>query len=356
MAQPTDDIEIAATNANWSTGPLVGQPVKVEPTAGELANGLVAGQSVKAEHINHILNNNGSWIANIRNDLSGYYGDGSDGNATISGGTTTLARDMYYENLTIESSGVLNAAGFRVFVRDTLEIEGGGVVRNDGGNGGNAAGASPGSSGASAPAGSTAASGSGAAGVVDGVGAAGNNANSGIGGAGGAGGATIVPAFAGGTGGTITAPTAASGGWRDTTRLRLLRVGASTALLPGAGGGSGASGAAGSATGGGGGGGGMLPIYAMHLRLDGGAIIRARGGDAGTPTDSGGIDAGGSGGGGGGAVLIVYRYGDDGGSTPIEPADVVAHCNVDGGTATNGVNGAGNGVAGSPGTIVVLRH
>ena len=31
------------------------------------------------------------------------YGDGSDGNVTISSGTTVLTRDMYYNNLTINS-------------------------------------------------------------------------------------------------------------------------------------------------------------------------------------------------------------------------------------------------------------
>src|SRR5258708_7049394 len=40
------------------------------------------------------------------------FGDGSDGTVTISSGTTTLARDMYYNNLTINGSGALVTNGY----------------------------------------------------------------------------------------------------------------------------------------------------------------------------------------------------------------------------------------------------
>ena len=47
------------------------------------------------------------------------YGDGSDGNVTLTT-NTTLTRDMYYNNLTINSGVNLDPAGYRVFVKDTL--------------------------------------------------------------------------------------------------------------------------------------------------------------------------------------------------------------------------------------------
>jgi hypothetical protein len=51
-----------------------------------------------------------------------YFGDGSDGNVTISSGTTRITRDTYYNNLTISGTGKLDTGCFRVFVKDTLDI------------------------------------------------------------------------------------------------------------------------------------------------------------------------------------------------------------------------------------------
>lgn len=59
-------------------------------------------------------------------------GDGSDGDVTITGGTTTLARDMFYNSLTITGTGVLATNGWRVFVKGTLSIATGGVMSCDG--------------------------------------------------------------------------------------------------------------------------------------------------------------------------------------------------------------------------------
>ena len=49
------------------------------------------------------------------------YGSGMDGNITIST-NTTLTRDMYYNNLTINPGIVLDTAGYRVFVRNNLAM------------------------------------------------------------------------------------------------------------------------------------------------------------------------------------------------------------------------------------------
>jgi hypothetical protein len=53
------------------------------------------------------------------------YGSGSDGDVTIANGVTSqITRDMYYNNLTINSGGRLLTYGFRVFVKGTLTING----------------------------------------------------------------------------------------------------------------------------------------------------------------------------------------------------------------------------------------
>lgn len=56
-----------------------------------------------------------------------FFGSGRDGSVTISSGTTTLVRDMFYANLTINSTGILNTNGFRVFVSGTLDISAAGA-------------------------------------------------------------------------------------------------------------------------------------------------------------------------------------------------------------------------------------
>jgi len=47
------------------------------------------------------------------------YGSGMDGNVTISA-NTTLTRDMFYNNLTVNAGYTLDTAGYKVFVRNTL--------------------------------------------------------------------------------------------------------------------------------------------------------------------------------------------------------------------------------------------
>jgi hypothetical protein len=70
-------------------------------------------------------------------------GDGSDGNVTISSGVTTLVRDMYYNNLTINGTGSIYTNGFRIFVKNILNLSGAptGAINFNGANGNNASGA-----------------------------------------------------------------------------------------------------------------------------------------------------------------------------------------------------------------------
>lgn len=55
------------------------------------------------------------------NDID--YGDGSDGNVVISS-NTVITRDMYYQNLQVNSGFSLNTNGYRVFVKDSFVING----------------------------------------------------------------------------------------------------------------------------------------------------------------------------------------------------------------------------------------
>jgi hypothetical protein len=76
--------------------------------------------------------------------LPNVFGDGSDGNVIISS-DTTLTRDMFYNNLTIESGKVLNTNGYRVFVKGVLINKG--TIRNNGSNASGYTGASGGAKG-----------------------------------------------------------------------------------------------------------------------------------------------------------------------------------------------------------------
>jgi len=56
--------------------------------------------------------------------LSALYGDGSDGIVTITSGTTTLTRDMYYDSLTVNNGATVTPSSFRIFVKNTLTVSG----------------------------------------------------------------------------------------------------------------------------------------------------------------------------------------------------------------------------------------
>jgi len=114
------------------------------------------------------------------------YGDGSDGNVTINA-NTTLTADMFYDNLTIDATYKLDTGGFRVFVADTLTINGRltntatqGTSGTNGGGGASGAGGGGGTGGSGGP--------GGAAGVTTSTNTVSNGVASAAGSAGGAGG------------------------------------------------------------------------------------------------------------------------------------------------------------------------
>lgn len=262
------------------------------------------------------------------------FGNGSDGDVTIST-NTNLTRDMYYNNLTINTGITLNPSGYRIFVKNTLTTNGTGKIARNGNNGGNGGTASAGyqaTGGTAGTAGAALAGGSIAGGVA---GTAGS-----VGGASGAG---------GGSGGSPSAPTTTT---NPSSLANALGVAGANGVAGGTGGSSSNGGAAGT--------GGavtppnvvpILPIYAvgLHTFTDtaiawmktsnaGGGAGAGGGGFGYFSNDSGGGAGGGSGGGGGvGGIVAIYA------SIIINNGTISAN----GGTGGNG----GAGGAGSHGTF-----
>lgn len=254
--------------------------------------------------------------------LLAVFGDGSDGDVTLAT-NTTLTRDMYYNNLTINSGVTLSTGGYRIFVKNTLTNNG--TIDCSGAPGTD-------STGGSAAGGNGGASGSLAGGGRGGDGSNGANGNPGVdGNVGGAGGSSgVVTGYTAGAGGSASLP-ASSGGWRYLVRaIEMQDLG--TAFKGGAGGGGGPA-AAGSAGGGGGGGGGVVVISAAILVNNG--AIKSEGGKGGNGRS--GADSAGGGGGGGGVISLIYRSKSGTGTISVAGG---AKGLLGGGSGTDGVAGA----------------
>ena len=254
------------------------------------------------------------------------FGDGSDGDVTISS-TTNLTRDMYYSNLTVSASGVLNTAGFRVFVFGTCTITSPGVIQNNGGA------ASGSTLGQGAPSGTV---GGGTGGAMGTTGTAGNGTNilNSAGGKGGSGGGSSFTT--GGLGGTLTAVATTNGGVAvlRTFPNAFLGRDLSSAIIQGGSGGGGGGGVNGTTIAGGGGGGGGVVVLAAPL-ITGTGTVRAQGGSGGIGTSGGSGAAGGGGGGGGGCLILITEQ------TPSGVSFSVA----------GGAGGGGPGAAGASGAV-----
>jgi hypothetical protein len=296
-----------------------------------------------------------------RLDAAGGYGDGSDGDVTIAAGTTTLAKDMYYNNLVV--TGTLVTDGFKVFVKGTLS--GAGTINwgtpNNGGNGGNASTTVGGTAGAAGAAGGTGilknkAGVAGAAGRNQGTtsGVPGNTglaSDPSIGVAGVAGGSTPDGGTAGAAG-TLTTPNLSFGKllWRTADLLDVDTDGTIDFLLTSAGSGSGAGGGgsdgAGSSGGGGGGSGATGGIIFIMAKTWAGTFtisnIGGNGGNGGNGAGAQGDGAGGGGGGSGGVTVVIYGTKTWTGSHTLT-----------GGTGGTAGTGGNPGTAGANGTTGV---
>lgn len=291
------------------------------------------------------------------------WGDASDGDVTISG-NTTLTRDMFYNNLTIDATFNLITGGFTIYVKEILTNNG--FLHNDGAAGavgangaaaGVVSGGVPGTAGAGVTVPPSQASGAGADGDNGAPTPGGNGTNTGTsigsagsnGGAGGAGGVTA--GAAGGTGGTKAAT--ASYQPRTFEKAVLFFQHSTSGLVAiqnnaGAGGGgeggqNNTGGTEASAAGGGGGGAGGI-VLVLARSIAGTGVFQANGGNGGNGGDGYvfSVNSGGGGGGAGGNGGTVIRiYSTISGSTTTSATS---------GTGGSGGAPAGAGVAGSAGS------
>ncbi len=294
------------------------------------------------------------------------YGPGSDGDVTLNGTTAytafatrsgsvyTLTRDLYALNLTVQTGVDLKPNGFRIFVQNTLNLQSGAWISNNGNN-------STGTvAGTATPNGTLGASGvGGAGGTSQGAGNVGSSLSNALGGAGGKGGNSST-SVAGGNGGGITFPTAANGGIENFCVLpnmltwKILSSGP-VGIVPGAGGGGGASGSGGNGGGGGAGGGAILIVTRI---MQGSGTVRAYGGNGFAATANAG--SGGGGGGGGGIIGLITDQNiattcwsvATGGSYQIPGLWFLS---LFGGSGAAGGTGGGTGADGNPGRYVILR-
>lgn len=296
------------------------------------------------------------------------YGDGSRGDATITG-TTIMAEDRFFNNLTISSTGILIPNNYRIFVKEKLEIQAGGVIRHNGRNAASKAGGgnvevngtlrSFGRRGADARIADLTLNLTGSGSQVDGGPSFNLTVQPAVPGTS----VSIGGAFQGWNGGNGGAATLAGGtGYIGThnniqgthktlsliTKTGLFGGGAgafnSTQLDCGPGGGSGAVDAGNPSNdygGPGGGGGPGILIFAKEIVNNG--VIEAKGGN-GAAGSHATAKAGGGAGGAGGVIITVSRF----------PTKLGTR-NVTGGTGGAGAGGGSAGTQGSTGLVIDLR-
>ncbi len=331
------------------------------------------------------------------------FGDGSDGDVTIST-SVTMTRDMYYNNLTVNNSGTLDTGGFKIYAKGTLDVTPTGVIRRNGisgsiganasstnlgaGGGGGSVlsggtlyGALGGTSGGSGSNGGVNAGGSGNQGAVatdvnPSIGVSGVSMTGKHGGNGGAGTGSGGTAQVGLVGGVATpALNLPDTIWGATINADLVATynqhvgGGNSGSASGGGSGGGDGGNAGGGSGGAGGAGGnagIIGIYAKNIILEGASNIQVvggvggNGGNGGTPPGGSNRGSGGGGcggaGGTGGTIIVVYKSITEafGGNACFSMAGGAGGTGGTG-AASNGIGGAGsNGNDGNGGATGAL--
>ncbi len=313
------------------------------------------------------------------------FGDGSDGSATISV-NTSLTRDMYYDDLTVNAGVTLKPSGYRIFVKGTFTLNGtvsgsgdSGTTGQDGffqsGQTSAAAASAPLADGYLKGSSVPGDGGKGSAYNSNNATAPGNgtNATNSLGSSGAAGG------IGGNSAGGLGFPSGPSSGgvatatnvklianWHLATLLDISSTGASVKFNnsgSAGGGGGGGSGGGGQDGGGGGGGSGAtagrpIAIYARVMVISATGAIVSNGGNGGAGGAGGGGGAsthGGGGGGGGGAgnggwIVLVYN-------TLTNSGSLTVNAGTAGAGGPGGVGGLGTGATGataaaaSPGVI-----
>jgi hypothetical protein len=269
----------------------------------------------------------------------GYFGDGTDGDATITG-SFTAGRELYYNNLSITGTGSFKPNGYKIYVKETLTIEASASINDDG----------------NVPVGTTGAllintrnylggaAGGGANSIINAA-AAGNNG-------GGSGGNSSLNVFnlapTGGVGGTAGVRAGGNGGgaaqpspnqkWNGRWYDGRFSGGS---FNGGSGGGSGGCATADPALASGAGGGGAGIVWVSAKNVVNNGRISANGGNGGNASGSAGAAAGG-GGGAGGLVCLITKSTSYGVVT------------ANGGSGGSGVVGGGSGNAGSSGSVAII--
>jgi hypothetical protein len=337
-ADPVTALGAATKQTVDLKAPLASPALTGVPTAPTAAAGTNTNQLATTAFVQNYL------------PLIQYFGDGSDGTVTISSGTTTLTRDMFYANLTLSGTGVLNTGGFRVFVNGILDISAAqsGAIINNGSNG--SVGAAAGTAGVSGVSGAggfalsvNQTNNGGAGGLTTGTAASASGNGAGVIGGGATAAGTGGTGTAGNTGGAGTAaitPTTFNAYRRFTPDF--LKNGTSVVIgsrASGGGGGGGDGTVSGGGGGGGGGAGGFIWISANIIARGTNvntAVIQSKGGTgaAGGSPASGNASGGGGGSGGSGGFVYI-AYGSLTGST-------ITNCiDVSGGAGGAGGNGRG---------------
>lgn len=284
------------------------------------------------------------------------FGDGSDADPNLSTGTTTLSKTMYYNNLTLSGTAVLDAAGYKIYVKGTLAISGSASIIRTPNNGTAGSGGTNGNGGAAMTnndMGAGLAGQAGVAGPAGGLGgttgAPGNNAGTavGYGAAGGASGSAGSGGTAGAAGTYTNVPE------RIVRHDHIYLLAYKNGGQGGAGGAGGAAAALGQGGGGGGGGsgGGVIMIFANTFNNTSSVGITCKGGNGaagGNATAGNSNGGGGGGGGGGGQIYIICAVATAIGTLSVAGGALGAG-GVKNGTGSNG----GNGSAGSTGHTTV---
>lgn len=340
------------------TGTQSATAIAASVVTGKLLTGLVAAMGTISASDSILTAFNKAAAEGVASNLA-RFGDGSDGTVTISAGTTTLTRDIYYAGLTINGTGTLRPVGFRIFGTGTLDLTAApsaAIALNSAGagNGGNSG--TAGTAGTS-PAGATL--GGGVVGQAGGTGTIGagaqggatlnaNTCNGGAGGDGAAGGSGSAGANAGGNlRGAGTSSNAIPMRRFEPNMIRGATLIQGSA--PGGAGGSGGGDGVVSGGGGGGGAGGTGVIWISFNIISRGASTTAnaiqtdggQGGNGGSPA-SGNAGGGGAGGAAGGGHVII-NYGSLSGSSATNAIS------ASGGNGGNGGNGQGTGLGGNGG-------
>jgi hypothetical protein len=392
-AQDPTVLSTQGLTLNGSTGEITGNATTLSPTTGALstrfvANDLITGESVTSGVISVGVNasvppapagqiivagDGGNAIA--VDYFAQFFGDGSDGNLTISSGVASILKDTYYDTVTISGTAKLCIRfGARLYVKTLLDLTNAGSHAIFAGTSTAddppvSTGTAPfGAAGGASVSGGTGAGTNGNAGSAypassgnAGAGGAGGSGSSGAGGSGGAAGTR-------GAGSSIPWPYSVSQNdsvMLDPSMGTAISTVGSYPFVGGAGGGSGGGGGgngtnAGGASGKGGSGGGRVIIFARTITRGASTsanAICADGYNGSNGTTGSGAGRGGGGGGSGGAGgYISITHAGLGGTTATNALTASGGTGGNGGAA-GGLGGtAGNGGAGGGSGAIIVRN